>query len=88
MSYKNEHAYELAKKYYHDINDIKSVDDKKGCENLTKEIQKLLSKSKMNDHDKLTVMKNITLRSTYICTLGFIEMQEKNQREQFEKDMK
>tara|TARA_R110000737_G_scaffold303077_1_gene310255 strand:+ start:901 stop:1338 length:438 start_codon:yes stop_codon:yes gene_type:complete len=77
-------------KAYHDLNDIsiENLENPKRTIMLHEMIQELIKTADLNDHDSITLFKQLTLNAIYITVENTIESMEKNSIESFQEEFK
>jgi len=77
-------------KAYHDLNDIsiENLENPKRTIMLHEMIQELIKTADLNDHDSITLFKQLTLNAIYMTVENTIESMEKNNIESFQEEFK
>mgnify|MGYP003626684889 CR=1 FL=1 len=77
-------------KAYHDLNDIniETLENPKRTIMLHKMIKELIETAELNDHDSITLFKQLTLNAIYMTVENTIESMEKNNIESFQEEFK
>jgi len=88
VSYKDKTIFDFTYNYYHDLENVNTVNNSEVCEKLTHDIIKLLNESGLNQSDAIKTLKMTTLNVILECSQSAVEDIEKKQIEDFRNDLK
>ncbi len=88
MSFKQNVINDLTLSAYHNLNNISNIREIEKTTKVYLDIIKSLNKAKLTQNDVMNLLKHLTLNIIAQCNTHYIEDKEKQNKKQFQTDLK